>query len=120
MLEYLNNLDLIAIFSVLFIIAMLIVLMRWHNDDSKFDLREILIDKDTGTVSIHRVGQFTALAVSTVLIIHEATKGRLSEWLFTGYMVAWAGTSLINQWLKKDTHISSSNVSKSETKEKEF
>jgi hypothetical protein len=50
-------------------------------------------------VSLQKFGQVTALLVSTCAIMHELFNGRLSEWLFAGYMVAWAGSNAVSKWI---------------------
>lgn len=74
-------------------------LVRWHTDDTQFDLRHILIDSKTDRVSLHKFGQFVALVVSTAVLWYEMMHSRLTEWLFTGYMLTWAGTALVKRWI---------------------
>ena len=58
------------------------ILWRWHESDGTFDFREALIDRDSGKISFGRLGNITALFVTSELMIYEAIKGRLSEWMF--------------------------------------
>jgi predicted metal-binding membrane protein len=80
------------------------VLFRWHADGTRFDLRHVLIDSATDRVSLHKFGQFVALVVSTAVLWYEMMHARLSEWLFTGYMLTWAGTALAKRWIDKPAH----------------
>ncbi len=80
-------------------IWMLVTLVIWHTEDSQFDLRHILVDAKTDRVSLHKLGQFVALIMSSLVFWYETMHDRLSEWLFTGYMVAWAGTALAKRWI---------------------
>lgn len=77
----------------------MIYVCRWHERDSFLDLRTILIDKETDRVSLHKFGQFIALTVSTGAFWYEMLHGRLSEWLFISYMLAWSGANIASKWL---------------------
>ena len=80
-------------------IFILIVIVQWHVDDTQFDLRRVLIDRETGHVSLHKLGQFVALVVSTLALWYEMMHARLTEWLFAGYMLAWTGANLAARWI---------------------
>ena len=89
---------LIAIVSV-FAIA---VFVYWHVDKTtRFDIRDLLVDKKTGRLSLYKIGQFFALVVSTWVLVRETNSDRLTEWLFIAYMVAWSGANLANKYLDK-------------------
>lgn len=59
-----------------------------------------LLDKDSDFPSLGRQGQFTAMVVSTWVLVTVTLKGGLAEWLFVGYMFAWAGAQFGSLWLK--------------------
>ncbi len=101
MIEYLSSLqwDLPGILMLISSMIVLVVLVSWHVGESAFDMRHVLIDINTQRVSLHKLGQFIALSTSTTILWYETMHGRLTEWLFTGYMMAWAGASLIKRWL---------------------
>lgn len=101
MTEYLTSIqwDLPGILLLISSAIVLLVLVTWHVGDSTFDMRHVLIDENTRRVSLHKLGQFIALSTSTTILWYETMHGRLTEWLFTGYMMAWAGASLIKRWL---------------------
>lgn len=80
-------------------VLVLVVLARWHVDESRFDLRRVLIDKKSGLVSLSKLGQFIALVVSTVVLWYEMMHNRLTEWLFVAYMVSWSGANLASRWI---------------------
>lgn len=62
----------------------------WHvTKEVAFDLKNILINNDSGKFSLYKLGQLVALCVSTWVLIHETRTGRLSEWLFV----------LVNYWV---------------------
>ena len=79
---------------------MAMILIVWQLSDKRFDLREVLIDGGSGRVSLYKLGQFTALLVSTWILIFETQSGRLNEWLFTMYMFAWAGANSLNKYIE--------------------
>ena len=93
--------DFPAVVAGFFGLWMLLVLVRWHTEDSRFDLRHVLIDAKTDRVSLHKLGQFTALIVSTMVLWYEMLHARLTEWLFTGYMLTWAGALLARRWIDR-------------------
>ena len=88
-----------AILVFLVLVFMLGVIINWHTDGSKFDMRRVLIDKKTNQVSLSKFGQFIALVVSTAVIWYEMMHARLTEWLFVGYMIAWSGANLASRWI---------------------
>jgi hypothetical protein len=83
-----------AILLALATITLAIQLYRWHMAPNGFDLRDLLTDKGSNRLSLARFGQATALIVSTWALVNETVTGRLTEWLFTSYMLAWVGAQL--------------------------
>lgn len=59
-----------------------------------------LLDKDTDKPSLGRIGQFTALVVSTWAMVELVLDDKLTEWFFTGYMLTWAGAQAASLALK--------------------
>lgn len=83
-------------------ITMAGLVLYWHTDpETKFDIRDVLVEKETGRASLFKIGQLLALFVSTWALVHETRAGRLSEWLFFGFMIAWSGSNLINKYIKR-------------------
>lgn len=78
---------------------MFVVLMAFaqHRDD-KFDIRNLITD-ESGTVSLMKTGQLIALIVSTWALVHETRVNRLTDWLFFGYMMAWAGANVAAKYI---------------------
>jgi hypothetical protein len=96
--EFIEILDLSPLFYLVGI-SLILLLAKWHNSsESRFDFRAALLDPCTNTISFSRLGHFVALVISTAIIIHETAAGRLSEWLFAGYMIAYSGTYI---WAKQ-------------------
>ena len=77
----------------------LLVLLIWQRSDDDFDLRWMLVDTETKKVSLFKVGQMCALAVSTWAFVILVQRDRLTEWYFAGYMLTWAGANLANKWI---------------------
>lgn len=84
------------------VVLLLVILWKWHNcEDTSFDFRTALVDPDTDRISFGRLGHFVSLFISTMILCYETVNGRLTEWLFTGYMLAWAGTYVAAKALNK-------------------
>ena len=77
------------------------VLLYCQMKPDQFDLRFIIVDVATGKVSLFKVGQFVALLTSTWALIHETRADQLTDWLFGGYIVAWAGANVANRYVDK-------------------
>ena len=102
-LEYLTGVtwDIPGIVVAALGLWIMVVLIRWHTEDSKFDLRHVLVDANTKRVSLHKLGQFVALVVSTAVLWYEMMHARLTEWLFAGYMFTWTGALLAKRWIDR-------------------
>ena len=61
---------------------------------------EALLDKDRSVPSLGRQGQFTAMIVSTWVLVVLTIRDDVSEWFFSMYMFAWAGSQFGSLWLK--------------------
>ena len=92
-------LDIPGLIYFVFITFMIFIMAQWHRGNTSFDFREALLDQKTRKISFTRLGQFVALIVSTGLLAYEATKGRLTEWLFISYMAAWTGSYAFGKYL---------------------
>lgn len=79
-----------------------LILFKWHMDKGPFDFRKALIDPpEPGSVSLSRLGQLTALVVTTSVVIYQTVKGNIPEWMFAAYGVTWAGTYIAAKYAKK-------------------
>lgn len=70
-----------------------VVLYRWQKQNDDFDLRHVLIGPD-GKVSLFKIGQATALSVSSWAFIIMVQQDKLTEYYFLGYMTIWSGINL--------------------------
>ena len=97
----LGNLSNVILFTGLIIGVLLIV--KWHiSTDSRFDIKHLMIDSVSHKMSLQKVGQLFALLISTWVIIHETQYGRLTEFLFIGYMTIWSGSNSLNKWIDRN------------------
>ena len=97
-MNLLNQLDLDTIVLSIATAVALMLMLKWHLDDkNNFDVRTSLM-KD-GHLSLAKMGQLVALLVSTWIIIYQTRKGLLTDWLFTGYMIAWSGANLASKYI---------------------
>jgi hypothetical protein len=84
------------------LLILLAGLLAWRADKSEksnFRLEDLVLDTKTGLASLSKVGQFIALSVSTWAFAYLTISGKLTEWFYTTYMMAWAGTSLAHKWI---------------------
>ena len=96
--EQLLTFDTIVL-SVCAVVA-LITAIKWHLDpEFDFNLQDLMVDHKTRKLSLFKIGQFFALLISTWILIHETRLGRLTEFLFTGYMAVWSGSNLMSKYL---------------------
>ena len=82
--------------------AILIIItgIKWHIDPNcDFNLQDLLVNHRTKKLSLYKIGQFFALLVSTWILIHETRMGRITEFLFMGYMAVWSGSNLLSKYL---------------------
>ena len=87
---------------LLLIVALLSlwILSRWQKSHPDFDLSDLLTG-DNGKVSLSKFGQVAALIVSTWGFVVLVQQGKMSEFYFVGYMVAWTGAKLIQSSIDK-------------------
>ena len=79
------------------LVAALVMLVWTRPQTFRF-----LLDKGNAEPSLGRQGQFTAMIVSTWVLVTVTLvkKGDVQEWLFIGYMLSWAGAQFGSLWLK--------------------
>jgi hypothetical protein len=59
-----------------------------------------LMDKGNAEPSLSRIGQFTALLLSSWAIVVTVMHDKLAEWGFGMYMAAWAGAQFGSIYMK--------------------
>lgn len=99
MMDILKNFDLDTFILVTCSLIVAYALWSWHSDKHvKFDIKTLILD-DKGNFSVYYVAQILSLMTSTWILIYQTRHGILTEWLFTGYMVAWAGMGVAGKWM---------------------
>lgn len=88
------------IMMLLVILAGIMAFKATRNVKSKFSLTEAFLNPK-GKTSLSRIGQFSALAVSTWAFVFLTVDGKLTDWYFTSYMLAWVGNGIGHKWLDK-------------------
>ena len=86
------------LFQVVTAMVAALVMVGWIRPQSfKF-----LLDKGSDYPSLGRQGQYTAMVVSTWVLVTVTLvkKGDVPEWLFVSYMLAWGGVAFGSLWLK--------------------
>jgi hypothetical protein len=76
---------------------------------------KVLLDKDSDFPSLGRQGQYTAMVISTWVLVTITLNGTVAEWLFVGYMVAWAGAQFGSIWLKLKSQVPPGTTTTTET-----
>lgn len=74
------------------------MLIRLHRSGGDNNLKSVISDTD-GKPSIHKIGQLTALVLSTWLMIYLALHGQMSIEYFGSYMGVWAAAQVADKWL---------------------
>lgn len=81
-----------------FMAMMVMVLARWQLDpNSNVDLTYLLVDTNTDKVSLYKIGQLFALAISSWVVIHETLNNRVTEWLLAVYMLIATGVNIAHR-----------------------
>jgi hypothetical protein len=75
-----------------------VILVRIQRAPDNFDLRSVIAD-DKGQPSVHKIGQLTALLLSTWLLVYLAIHGQMTEGYFGTYMGIWAAAQAADKWI---------------------
>jgi hypothetical protein len=87
-----------VIMLMFFMILMLLVLIRWQTDpNNNVQLQYLLVDTNTEKVSLYKLGQLFALAISSWVVIHETLNNRVTEWLLAVYMLIATGVNIAHR-----------------------
>ena len=99
-MEFINALSLNTIVLIIGIVWIIAAMTYWHRrEKDSLDLRQMMMRG--GKLSLAKLGQLIALLVSTWVIIYATTHAGLTEWLFTGYMLAWSGAHLVQRYIDR-------------------
>jgi len=83
-----------------FVVSAIIILIKIQRAPDRFDLRATISD-EKGNPSIHKIGQLTALVLSTWILVYTTIHGALSETMFGTYMGIWAAAQAADKWLSR-------------------
>ena len=92
------DLDVMTAFLLTVILILCVLLYRAQKKDDNFDLRDLIVDKASGRVSLSRFGQLTALLVSTWGFVTLTLHDKLTEWYYGSYMFTWAAAEGYRKW----------------------
>ena len=95
-----------ALYQAVSAIVAALVLVVWVRPQTF----RFLLDKGSDFPSLGRQGQYTAMVVSTWALVTVTISGNLAEWLFVGYMLAWAGAQFGSIYLKMKSEIGGSTT----------
>lgn len=100
------SIDLLGgVYGLFTLLALWIAWRASKSTNSKFNFEDLLLDS-SGRTSLHKIGQFVALATSTWGFVYLTLAFKLTEFYFGLYMAAWAGANAVNKYLdqkgKKD------------------
>lgn len=89
----------------LFLILGGLLIVGWFvrqsmSENSKVSLQDIIVGND-GKASLTKIAQFGAFMISTWGFVHLVVYNNLTEWYYTSYMIAWAGTRVATYWINK-------------------
>jgi hypothetical protein len=87
-----------TVILLLITVAAVAVLLKIQFTKDNFDLRSIIAD-DKGRPSIHKLGQLTALILSTWLLAYLAFHNQMTGEYFGTYMGVWAAAQAADKWL---------------------
>ena len=96
-LGFLSSLDRLEVILALASIFFAYMLRTAQIKKDAFDLRDLLVDENTGRVSIYKLGQLIALLLSSWGFIYLTLHDKLSESYFGLYMATWAGAHVLSQ-----------------------
>lgn len=92
------QIDLMVVFLFLVIALLVWALGKAQAEDDKFDMRDLIVDKKSGRISVSRFSQVVALCVSTWSFVYQTLNHSLTEWYFTAYMAVWVSAEAIRKW----------------------
>jgi hypothetical protein len=89
-----------ALFLLMIFMIICAILVYTQIKHDNFDLRYLISD-DQRRPSLHKIGQLTALIVSTWAFVYLVLHDKLTETFYTVYMGIWASVTVLNKWADK-------------------
>lgn len=93
-----REVDIPAVLWGIFNFSVLLIMFRWHQEDGPFDFRTALLDREYRGISLPRLAQLTALAISSGMLVYMTIKNRMQEWMFIGYMTCWGTVYVVSKY----------------------
>jgi hypothetical protein len=95
------SLVVLAVMSIIIVVTVI----SWHFNDSKFHLQQLIVDNVSEKLSIEKTGYMTALAVATWIMITLTIYNKMTEGYLAGYLsifaLSRAASSLTSVWKDK-------------------
>jgi len=76
------------------------ILYKLQNTKDSFDLRSVITDSK-GQPSLHKIGQLTALLLSTWMLAYLAIHGQMTGEYFGTYMGIWAAAQAADKFMSR-------------------
>jgi hypothetical protein len=92
------TLDVMTVVLIAVNVLLLVLLYKAQTKNDNFDLRDLIMEKKTGKVSLSRFGQLIALLVSTWGFVTLTLHDKLTEWYYASYMMIWAAAEGFRKW----------------------
>jgi len=70
------------------------------NSQNKLNATSIIIDKNTGEISLSKIGQLVALVTSTWIVFYLTVTKNITEGYLGLYIATWAASNSFNSWMK--------------------
>ncbi len=90
-----------ALFLLMMFVGLLFILVYTQFKKDGFDLRYLISD-DQKRPSLHKIGQLTALMVSTWAFVFEVLHNQMTDTFYTVYMGIWASITVLNKWADRN------------------
>jgi hypothetical protein len=98
LLRVASTIDPMLIILLFLVIAAILILIKLQRTKDNFDLRSVITDSK-GQPSIHKVGQLTALLLSTWLLAYLAIHHQMTGEYFGTYMGIWAAAQAADKFM---------------------
>lgn len=72
-----------------------------RNSYSKLNLFDMVMGED-GKMSLTKTAQLGSFLISTWAFVYLVVHTQLTEWYYTSYMIAWAGTQVLTYYISRN------------------
>lgn len=70
------------------------------NSFNQLNATSIIVDKQSGEISLSKIGQLVALVTSTWIVFYLTVTKNITEGYIGLYIATWAASNSINSWMK--------------------